>query len=354
MTQQPGQGPGQFGPQGPGGPQGPTPYGSSPTPPPQTPTYGSSPTPPPQYGAPQPPYPPQQPGYGAQPGYGQPGPYGAPQPPYTPPQQFGAQQPTYGSPSGGTGQPGYASQPQFTPPQQPYGAPQGQPPNPHGQAPGAWSPAAGLPPAPPKKSKTGLIVGVIALVVVLVGGAGLWLALRPKTTTATGTTPSAATTAATKATTTAATKATTAATKATTTSKATTGDATCSGSKIESDAYTATVPKGWECSSQSSGTLMITDAKFDTVMVMVLPSQTDAAKVCTSLSSAGTMTELPDTQWGGKTAKTEDLATGSTKMHVRCVASSGAVFYLMALPITGTYAEIVAGVDGLTSGWNWK
>jgi hypothetical protein len=99
---------------------------------------------------------------------------------------------------------------------------------------------------------------------------------------------------------------------------------------------------------------MITDAKFDTVMVMVLPSTTDAVQVCTSLSAAGTMTELPDTQWGGKTAKTEDLASGSTKMHVRCVAVSGAVYYLMAIPISGSYAEIIAGVDGLTSGWAWK
>jgi hypothetical protein len=66
------------------------------------------------------------------------------------------------------------------------------------------------------------------------------------------------------------------------------------------------------------------------------------------------MTELPDTQWGGKTAKTEDLASGSTKMHVRCVAVSGAVYYLMAIPISGSYAEIIAGVDGLTSGWAWK
>ena len=99
---------------------------------------------------------------------------------------------------------------------------------------------------------------------------------------------------------------------------------------------------------------MITDAKFDTVMVMVLPSSTDAAQVCTSLSAAGAMTQLPDTQWGGKIAKTEDLASGNTKMHVRCVSAGGSVYYLMAIPITGTYADIVAGSDALTSGWTWK
>jgi hypothetical protein len=188
---------------------------------------------------------------------------------------------------------------------------------------------------------------VIAIAVVLVGGAGLWLALRPKTTIATGTITSAnPTTSATKA-------STSAATKATTTSKTSSGDATCSGSTIVSDAYSATVPKGWECSGQS-GTLMITDAKFDTLMVMTIPSSTDAAKVCSGLSSGGTLTELPDTKWGGKTAKTADVASGSTKMHVRCVSAGGSVYYLMAIPITGKYADIVAGSDALTSGWTWK
>jgi hypothetical protein len=101
--------------------------------------------------------PPQgQPGHGQQPGYGQ------------QPQQPGygqqPQQPGYGQ----TPPPGYGQQPQQPgygqQPQQPgYGQ---TPPPGYGQQPG-YGPGGGLPPAP-KKSKTGLIVGVIAGALVLV------------------------------------------------------------------------------------------------------------------------------------------------------------------------------------------
>ncbi|MBO3733675.1 Rv0361 family membrane protein [Glycomyces niveus] len=109
-------------------------------------------------------YPPQQPGfdpnqqqpqYGQQPGYGQQPPQ---QPGYGVPQQPGygqaPQQPGYGVPPQ---QPGYGQTPQAGYGQQPgYGAPQ--------QQPGFGSP---LPPAP-KKSKTGLIVGIGAGALVVI------------------------------------------------------------------------------------------------------------------------------------------------------------------------------------------
>lgn len=109
-------------------------------------------------------YPPQQPGfdpnqqqpqYGQQPGYGQQPPQ---QPGYGVPQQPGygqpPQQPGYGVPPQ---QPGYGQTPQAGYGQQPgYGAPQ--------QQPGFGGP---LPPAP-KKSKTGLIVGIGAGALVLI------------------------------------------------------------------------------------------------------------------------------------------------------------------------------------------
>jgi cytoskeletal protein RodZ len=198
-------------------------------------------------------------------------------------------------------------------------------------------------------------VAVVALVVVLVAGVGLWLVLQPKTTTATGATSSAAATAsANKPSTSAATKATTtAANKATTTSKAGAGTVSCSGGTIDATDYSAKVPTGWECGTPTSS-LTLTDVNFDTVIVIQIPGQTDAATVCSSMATAGTVTALPDTQWGGKTAKTEDIASGNTKMHVRCVDAGASVYYLMGLPISGTYADVVAGVDGLTSGWTWK
>ncbi|MEU9076101.1 hypothetical protein [Kitasatospora sp. NPDC048538] len=89
---------------------------------------------------------PQQP-YGGQP------PYGPPQPQ----QPYGAPQPQYGYPPQG-GQPYGAPQQPYGAPQQPYGVP---PQAPYGQ-PGY--------PAPPKKGKTGLVVGLVVGALVLGGG----------------------------------------------------------------------------------------------------------------------------------------------------------------------------------------
>jgi hypothetical protein len=87
---------------------------------------------------------------------------------------------------------------------------------------------------------------------------------------------------------------------------------------------------------------------------MDLSSTSDATAACNALASGGTVAALPDTQWGGKTAKTVDMDSGGSKVHVRCVSVNDSVYYLMSIPISGTYAEVVAGVDALTSGWTWK
>ncbi|WP_394434127.1 hypothetical protein [Streptomyces sp. SGAir0957] len=106
---------------------------------------------------------PQQPGpYGQQPQ--QPGPYGqqpqAPQPGYGYPQQ--APQPGYGYPQ--------QAPPGVPPQQQPYSQP--QQPGPYGQQPG--DPYGQYPPAPPQgggNKKTGLIIGVVAVVAAVGVGA---------------------------------------------------------------------------------------------------------------------------------------------------------------------------------------
>ena len=326
MSQQPGSGP--YPPQGvpPQQPQQP-PYGGWPYPgaAPQPP-YGSSPTPAPQapaYGQ-QPPY--QQP---PQPGYGQ-----------QPPQQ-GAPRPQapYGQEP-----PGYVQQPQGYGPQapygqqQPYGAPQGQPgPNPYGQANAAWSPPGGAPPPPKKKSHAGIIVAVVAIVLVLIvaGGAAMWWSQAQS-----------------------AVKAVTGVSKAPTSSTTTAGaggalDASCSGSTIDGSGFSAQIPTGWSCTSLSGG-LVLSDKKFDTLMVMDISGTSDAAAACASLETAGTVTALPDTQWGGKTAKTVTTDNGGSKVHVRCVSVNDSVYYLMGIPISGTYDEVVAGADALTGAWTWK
>lgn len=127
----------------------------------------------------------QQPSYGQPPnsgGYQQPA-QGYGQPEYPPTAQYG-QQPGYGQqgygqqpPSYDQGQQGYGQQPQYGQPAQQYGQPQyGQ------QGYGQFDPNAGV---PPKKSNSGLIIGISALVVVLAAAAVLlflWPGWLSKTT----------------------------------------------------------------------------------------------------------------------------------------------------------------------------
>ncbi len=153
-----------------------------------------------------------------------------------------------------------------------------------------------------------------------------------------------------------ATKATTATSAATETTTSTAGgevNVSCSGGTIDSSAFSAQVPSGWSCAS-TTGSLVVSDTKYDTLMVMNLPYTSDAAAVCTSLANTGTFTTLPDTQWGGRPAKTVAMESSGTEIHLRCVSVNDSVYYLMGMPITGTYDEVVAGADALTSGWTWK
>ncbi|WP_412541182.1 hypothetical protein R8Z50_00745 [Longispora sp. K20-0274] len=174
----------------PGDPGQQQPYG--PPPPPNDP-YAAPPTSPYGPGAPQQPpaYGPGAPGgYGPPPPsdpYGQPqqpsDPYGQPpqhdpygQPQQPPPNYGQPQQPSYGQPYG---QPQYeptqpyAGQPMSGPPMS--GPPMSGPPmsGPPMQQPGWSDPQPWTQAAPPKKSKTGLIVGIIVVVFVLLLGCGV-------------------------------------------------------------------------------------------------------------------------------------------------------------------------------------
>jgi hypothetical protein len=322
---------------------------------------------------PQGPAPQQQPPYGSQPPYGQPpqSPYGQPQQspygqppqsPYRPPQQpgYGQQPPPFTPPQGGGPRPapsgqepfGFAQQPSNFAAQQPYRAPGQAGPSPYGPGAPGWTSPGGVPPQlPKKKSRAGLVVGVVAIVLVLIVAGGVAMFMN-QAKNAVVTAASNITKAPTATTTTAGTKATTGTTTKTTTAVGGT-DVSCSGSTIDSGVYSATVPSGWQCTSQSGG-LMISDKKYDTLLVMDIEQTTDAAAVCGSLATSGSMTPLADTQWGGKAAKTAEMDSAGTKVHVRCVNVNDSVFYLMAVPITGTYDEVVAGVNALTSGWTWK
>ncbi|PRZ42137.1 uncharacterized protein DUF4333 [Antricoccus suffuscus] len=185
-------------------PYGQQPYGQQPYG--QAPSTGAQPTPPPdqQYGAPQ------------TGGYEQPtqvygaGQYGQSADPYAT-QQYGQD---YGQPADPYGQQGYGQQQGDPYAQQGYGQPQadpygqqqggydqyGQQPaaDPYGQQQGGYDqygqpatagygqqagPQTGWnQPAAPKKSNKGLIIGIVAVVILALGGVGTWLALGPLST----------------------------------------------------------------------------------------------------------------------------------------------------------------------------
>ena len=264
-----------------------------------------------------------------------------------------------GSPSGQGGQPG--PYPYGQPPQPPDGSaapaqapqygqpPYGPPPVPQAAAwqptPG-WSSPGGVPPQlPTKKSRAGLVVGVIAIVVVLfvAGAVAVWLKqAEGGIVTATGApvsvTPKA-----------------TAATKASATATATStvvSPVTCSGSTIDGPAYSATVPSGWSCTNVTMSFVLV-DATNDTLVAME-KAMPDPASVCTGLVTDSNNTRLPDTQWGGKPATTVTSVVGTGQFQHRCIVVKGSVFLLNALPSSGTYHEMVVALDALTASWIWK
>lgn len=256
---------------------------------------------------------------------------------------YGQRPPAYGQQP-----PMYGQRPPNFAAQQPYGVPQGQPgPSPYGQAAPSWNQAGGVPPQPPKKkSRAALIVGVGAIVIVLMIVAGMAIYANQNNKVVTGGAPATAPASSTgKA---------TAGTQAGPTAKITAAlTVTCSGSTIDSSMFTAKVPSGWSCMPVSSG-VTISDKKFDTLVVMDLLSTADAVAACNELTSTATVTALADTQWGGKTAKTVEADNSGSKVHMRCVSVNDAVYYLMGIPVSGTYNDIVAGADALTSAWTWK
>ncbi|PXY22922.1 flagellar basal body protein FliL [Prauserella muralis] len=97
-------------------------------------------------------------------------------PPPGPPQQYPGgpqqQQPYPGPPAYGA-QPGYATRPGAAAPQGPGG---------YGPPPGAYP----VPPTPPRRSRRGLVIGLVVALVVAVGGVGTWFAFFQSDSAASG------------------------------------------------------------------------------------------------------------------------------------------------------------------------
>jgi hypothetical protein len=375
MSQQPGSGSGPYGPQGqnpygqqppqapqsnPYGQQPPqAPYGSSPTPAPQTPAYGQqpgqtplqpySPAPPPSYPAPA-----QQP----TPGYGTSAP-SAPPAPGTP--RYGA------APSSGPQPYGYSPTPA---PQTPAYGP-GQPAqgwSGDARAPQAYSPAPGaFPPAPPKKkSRTGLVIGVVAAVLVLLVGGGYLVsqALKKPDAVSPIATPTAP----------ASTKATTASASASTSATSTASGYpgfTQSGSTLGGSNFTAVLPTGWTLSAKNGGKNEgeIIDQN-NNIIDYFSDYQRNATQNCAYQAAAiatasGVETAQPPVAVNG-TVWAGDLATGvevtlkratQTQQEVfgyYCVDHAGVSVLVRSISWASDQASVRAGAKQLLASWKWQ
>ncbi len=301
--------------------------------------YGAPP-PGPSYGPPSTPQPP-------------PGPYGGTPfggPPPGPPQSYG--QNAYGqNPSGQNpyGQPG----------QNPYGQP--QPVNPY-QAPTGFVPPA------KKSSRSGLLIAIGAVVVVLALSVVGWVVLRPGTgtTTAVQPTPSRPTrTAATTATTAksgSTTKAATTSTKSATGVPPATGAGSATspvtecvaGDRITTATFVATVPANWFCDGDD-GDISLSSATYSGLWVDHEDGTYGPEDCADQLYGYGTVEALPDESWGGVTASAYRSAEGTDIYGVRCAVVAGQTWYLFYYPHDAKgEAGVRADVTTILKTWVWK
>lgn len=257
---------------------------------PGQPGFGAPPPPPPGFGAQ--PYgaPPPQQGFGSQP-------YGAPPQGFPPPQQSGPAMP---------GQPGFGPPPPgFVGPGQPYGAP------PPGFPVGPGGP-------PPKKGKTGLIIGIVVVLLVLIVGGILGVVLLKKGPNTPGTTG----------------------TSATATPKATATQAVPSGFKQFSNTdFSVIYPQDWTAKSSSNGE-QFTSASGQIFEVDITSGGSDASVfddaycgVIGKVTAGPTTVTIGGEQWTQEECQDQD---GTLDSVVEAVAHNGNLFSIAYLSLIDT------------------
>lgn len=407
MSEAPGSGAGPYGPQGP--------YGSSPTPPPQQPpVFGQQP--------PQDPYgqrPSQNPyGPSQTPVYGVPA---APPPSYGPAPQYGTSVPSATPPTGtpvyGAGSTptpsSYTSAPSATPgygpaqtaPQpswpaaapQPYGSPPMPAPQPYvpGQSGQGWSgdnrppkayagAARAYPPDPPvgKKSRTGLVIGVVAVVLVLLVGGGFIVsqALKKPSALSPISTPSVAPTSkasASAGSSTATTSASASASASASTSASATASSTSypgftqSGSTLSGSNFSTALPTGWTLSATNGGKNEgeIIDA-YNNLIDYYSGYQRSAADNCAYqasaiASAAGVESAQPavavnGVMWAGQPATGVEVTlkrASQTQQEVLgyyCLDRPDGSVLVRSIAWATDRATVQSGAKQLLSNWKWQ
>jgi hypothetical protein len=236
------------------------------------------------------------------------------------------------------------------------------------RAPQAYSPAPGaFPPAPPKKrSRTGLVIGVVAAVFVLLVGGGYLVsqALKKPDAVSPIATPTAS----------ASTKATTASASASTSATSTASGFpgfTRSGSTLTGSNFTTTLPTGWTLSANNGGKNEgeIVDGNgylVDYYTNYPRKATENCAYQATTIASATTVetaqpaVPVSDATWAGEAATGVEV-TYQLKSHTRleviaiyCIDHAGVSILVRSLAWASDRASVEAAVKQLLASWKWQ
>jgi len=236
------------------------------------------------------------------------------------------------------------------------------------RAPQAYSPAPGaFPPAPPKKkSKTGLVIGVVAAVLVLLVGGGYLVsqALKKPAAVSPIATPTAP----------ASTKATTASASASTSATSTASGYpgfTQSGSTLGGSNFTAVLPTGWTLSAKNGGKNEGEIVDHNNNLIDYFSDyQRNATENCAyqaaSIASAsGVETAQPPVAvngavWAGDPATgvevTLNRATQTQQEVVGyyCVDHAGVSVIVRSISWASDKASVQTGAKQLLASWKWQ
>jgi hypothetical protein len=129
------------------------------------------------------------------------------------------------------------------------------------------------------------------------------------------------------------------------------------GQTVVTPAWTARVPSDWNCvgSTFNPSAFGLADAQRFLIVVEVV-KVTDTATACGAdlAKSTVTVTALPDTVWGGRTAKAATVSAMGLEEQFRCVQVNGLVYRMLGeLPVEDR-TNVLAGMDALSASWVWK
>ena len=233
------------------------------------------------------------------------------------------------------------------------------------RAPQAYSPAPGAfqPAQPKKRSRTGLVIGVVAAVLVLLVGGDYLVSQALKKPDAV---PPIATTASTQATT-----ASTSASASATSSASGFPGFTQSGSTLTGSNFTTTLPTGWTLSAKNGGKNegQIVDQN-NNIIDYFSGYQRNATQNCAYQAAAfattsGVETAQPPVAVNG-TVWAGDLATGvevtlkratQTQQEVfgyYCVDHAGVSVLVRSISWASDQASVRAGAKQLLASWKWQ